>query len=300
MGNSVAALPALQLFKGHTIHQRFTPVTHRFSYRLFLLDLDIDRLADAQKQSALFSVNRPNLFSFRTRDHGDRTSDDLRPWAEDMFAEAGIVLGGGPIRLITLARHLFYKFAPISLWYGYDQTGELRGIIYEVNNTFGQSHCYVAKTDGARSQHDVDKQLYVSPFFDVTGQYRFTLRTPDDQLSLVIENRLEGDRQHMATIKARAAKADSLAFLKAMLARPLSSLGVSIAIHFEALRLWIKGAGYRSNPGAPKTSATQAQSTETRSTEVQAADPKLAQPVPKDKDTPATPRPPEQELSPSP
>jgi len=256
MADSMTALPAMRLYKGHTTHQRFTPVSHKFSYRLFLLDLDIDRLDEAGKQSKLFSINRPNLFSFQTSDHGNRQDTNLRPWAEEIFASAGLFLNGGTIRLVTLARHLFYKFAPISLWYGYDQTGTLRGIIYEVNNTFGQSHCYVAKTDGERSQHDADKHLYVSPFFDVSGQYRFTMRAPDDRLSLVIENLLEGERQHIATIKARAAKASGPAFLKAFLIRPLSSFGITLAIHFEAFKLWIKGAGYRSNPGAPRTPAT--------------------------------------------
>ncbi|MEO9969522.1 MAG: DUF1365 domain-containing protein [Hyphomonadaceae bacterium] len=258
MVDPLPTTPALRLFKGRTAHQRFTPVEHKFSYRLFLIDLDIDRLDEASKQSRLFSVNRANLFSFRSTDHGNRRDVDLRPWADAIFADAGIDLGGGPIRLVTLARHLFYKFAPISLWFGYDNSGSVVGIIYEVNNTFGQSHCYVANVDGARSVHDADKKLYVSPFFDVTGQYRFTLRTPDDKLSLVIENMLEGKRQHMASIQARAFNATGMAFAVAAIFRPLSSFGVSMAIHFEALKLWIKKAGYRSNPGAPVTASTKA------------------------------------------
>lgn len=263
MADAHSLLPALRLFKGHTAHQRFTPVEHRFSYRLFLLDLDIDRLDEASSQSRFFSVNRTNLFSFRTADHGFRRDEDLRPWAEEMFRGAGIQLGGGAIRLVTLARHLFYKFAPISLWFGYDASGALAGIIYEVNNTFGQSHCYVAETDGARSQHIADKKLYVSPFFDISGQYRFTLRTPEDRMSLVIENILDGERQHMASIKAKAFEASSSAFIAAAILRPLSSFGVTLAIHLEALKLWIKRAGYRSNPGAPKTASTEAKSIKT-------------------------------------
>jgi len=251
MASSPSPLPALRLFKGHTAHQRFTPVEHKFSYRLFLLDLDIDRLDEANGQSGLFSVNGVNLFSFRPQDHGNREDTNLRPWAEHMFAGAGIQLDGGTIRLVTLPRHLFYKFAPISLWFGYDPSGALSGIIYEVNNTFGQSHSYVARADGKRSQHKARKQLYVSPFFDVTGNYKFTLRAPDDQLGLVIENMVLGERQHMASIKAKALKANNRAFAAAAILHPLSSLGVTLAIHYEALKLWIKGAGYRSNPGAP-------------------------------------------------
>ena len=258
MPEHIDSLPAMRLFKGHTMHKRFAPVEHQFRYRLFLLDLDIDRLEDAHRQSRLFSIDRPNLFSFKPTEHGNRRDADLRPWAEQRFQEAGIELEGGKIRLVTLARHLFYKFAPISLWFGYDRAGKLRGIIYEVNNTFGQTHSYVAPITEARSQHEADKALYVSPFFDVSGKYRFTLRPPTDKLSLVVEN-LQGDEcQHMATIKGSAHAATSFAFLTAAAVRPLSSVGVSLAIHFEALRLWIKGAGYRSSPGPPATAASSA------------------------------------------
>ena len=258
MPEPMTNLPAMRLFKGHTMHKRFVPIEHQFRYRLFLLDLDIDRLDEADQQSRLFSIDRPNLFAFKPTDHGNRNDRELRPWAELRFKEAGIDLQGGTIRLVTLARHLFYKFAPISLWFGYDRAGRLQGIIYEVNNTFEQSHCYVAPTTGARSQHEADKALYVSPFFDVTGQYRFTVRAPSDTLSLVIENMMENKRQHMATIKASAHAATGFEFLAASVLRPFSSIGVSLAIHFEALKLWIKGAGYRPSPGPPATPASSA------------------------------------------
>ena len=131
---------ALRLFRGHTTHQRSVPFTHRFKYSLSLIELDVDRLDDAARQSSLFSIDKPHLFSFRRRDHGERKDKDLRQWAERHFIEAGIDLEGGAVRLLTFPRHLFYKFAPISLWMGYGPDGELRGILYEVNNTFGETH----------------------------------------------------------------------------------------------------------------------------------------------------------------
>lgn len=241
-------LPALMIYQGETRHARYVPFQQDFSYKLFLIDIDIDRLAEANKQARCFAVDRPGLFSFARADHANRKAEPLRPWALAAFAEAGILLEDGPIRLVTLPRHLFYKFAPISLWFGYGPKGDLRGIIYEVNNTFGESHCYVAPVSEPRAQHEADKQLYVSPFFDVTGKYRFTLRAPDEHLSLVIENIVDGTRTHMASLTARRAPATSFAFLKASLTRPFSTLGVTLAIHWEALKLWLKKAGYRSRP----------------------------------------------------
>lgn len=258
-GSASSVHPALMLYKGQTQHTRFVPFEQSFAYKLFLLDIDIDRLEEAAAQSACFAVDKPGLFAFRRRDHGARRDIPLRPWATDMFASAGITLDGGTIRLVTLPRHLFYKFAPISLWFGYGPAGDLRGVIYEVNNTFGDTHAYVGAVDGARTQHIADKQMYVSPFFDVTGKYRFTLRAPDDRLSLTIDNLVEGERTHMANIKARRAPATNGTLLKAAVTRPFSTLGVSVGIHFEALKLWLRKAGYRSRPAPPDTPMSTAQ-----------------------------------------
>ena len=246
--NAPHTQPALSILAGHTRHTRFVPFEQSFSYKLFLLDIDIDRLEEASKQAACFAVERPALFSFRRRDHGARTDTPLRPWAEKMFADAGIDLDGGAIRLITLPRHLFYKFSPISLWFGYHANGKLTGIIYEVNNTFGDTHAYVGEVNSERSQQEADKQLYVSPFFDVAGKYRFTLRNPINALSLIIENLEDNTRTHMATIQAKRLPATTGAFVKAALTHPLSTHRVSLGIHYEAFKLWVKKAGYRSRP----------------------------------------------------
>ena len=110
--------PAIRLYKGRTTHVRYTPFERRFDYRIFMIDVDIDRLEEASKSSWLFSIGSPNLFSFKQTDHGARQKAPLRPWAEAELAKAGVKLDGGSIRLVTFPRGLFYKFAPISIWYG--------------------------------------------------------------------------------------------------------------------------------------------------------------------------------------
>ncbi|MEO0981765.1 MAG: DUF1365 domain-containing protein [Pseudomonadota bacterium] len=261
----------MRLFDGRTVHARFTPFEQRFSYRLFLIDIDIDRLEAANRQSALFSVDRPNLFSFRRKDHGPKDGSTLRPWATDMFGQADIDLNGGPIRLTTFPRHLFYKFAPISLWFGYGPDGALRGLIYEVNNTFGETHCYVATIGAKDSCHEAKKRFHVSPFFDVSGRYRFTLREPHTRLSLVVDTLHDADRTHTATMTGRAIPATDAAFARASLARPLSTLGVTAGIHWEALKIWRKGAKYRSKPAAPIIGHTIARSAQPLASETKSA-----------------------------
>ena len=241
--------PALQLLKGHTVHQRSEPFLHRFKYGLSLIDLDIDRLDEAAKQSALFGVDRSSLFSFRRADHGAKKPAALRPWAEMQFLKAGIDLNGGVIRLVTFPRHAFYKFAPISLWLGYAPTGDLVGILYEVNNTFGETHIYVAATpEGAVAKHATDKVFHVSPFFDVSGTYQFSLKRTANQLNLVVATVQDGRQSHVATIAAKAHPATSTAWLGLAITKPLSSLAVTAAIHWQALKLWLKGAKYHSKP----------------------------------------------------
>ena len=238
--------PALSILKGHTVHQRSIPFVHRFKYGLALIDLDIDRLDEADKQTGCFSVNRSGLFSFNRKDHGAREEAPLRPWAEEQFHSAGVELDGGAIRLVTFPRHAFYKFAPISLWLGHGPDGALRGILYEVNNTFGETHTYVAATpEASRHQHDTDKAFHVSPFFDVSGTYEFTLKRSEEQLSLVVATKTKSGQSHVATISAKSSPATNAAFA---LTKPFSTLGVTLAIHWQALKLWLKGAKYHSKP----------------------------------------------------
>lgn len=241
--------PALQILKGHTVHQRSIPFVHRFKYGLALIDLDIDRLDEADQQTRRFSVDRSGLFSFNRKDHGARKDAPLRPWAEKQFEDGGIELDGGAIRLITFPRHAFYKFAPISLWLGHGPDGALRGILYEVNNTFGESHTYVAATpEQSRHKHDTDKVFHVSPFFDISGAYEFTLKRTDEHLSLVVATQTKTGQSHVATISAKAVPATNAAFTGLAITEPFSSLGVTFAIHWQALKLWLKGAKYHSKP----------------------------------------------------
>lgn len=253
--------PALSLLEGRTVHVRHTPFEQRFSYRLFMIDIDIDRLHDAGRSSALFSINRPSLYGFSAKDHGDG-SGDLRGWADGRFAEAGVDLKGGTVRLVTFPRHLFYKFAPLSIWLGHDANGRLAGVLYEVRNTFGERHTYIAPMASPKTKMQAEKAFHVSPFFDVSGRYRFTLHASETRFDLVVETLHGRRRSHMANIKTRRRAATSGRLLRAALLRPASSLGVTFAIHWEALKLWIRGAGYRARPSAPATEHTLARPAE--------------------------------------
>lgn len=257
-------LPAARLWFGKTTHRREKPFVRSFSHRIAMLEIDIDRLEDAGRVSRLFSINRGNLIAFHTADYGPRTkAAPLRPWAERMFAEAGISLAGGPIRLLTFPRVLGYGFAPISLWQGFGPDGGLRGVIYEVHNTFGETHAYVSALNPASAPQHAEKNFFVSPFFDVSGDYRFGLRQSDDAIALTVENISADGRHHVAGLSLRPRHLTSGQVLKWMCAMPISGLGVMFAIHWQALHLWLKGAGYRDKPDQRARRATLARSGKT-------------------------------------
>jgi DUF1365 family protein len=224
------------------------PFRRSFAHRIAMLEIDIDRLEEAGRLSHLFSVERGNVISFRSTDHGARNAAvPLRAWAEARYAEANIELDGGAIRLVTFPRVFGYGFAPISLWFGYGPDGECRGVIYEVHNTFGETHWYVGAFDGGQSAR-APKEFHVSPFLGVTGHYRFTLGQSEEAMRLIVENLGKDGRLHVASLDVRPRTLTSGAIGQWLLAMPFSGLGVIIAIHWQALGLWMKGARYHIKP----------------------------------------------------
>lgn len=248
----------LSIFTGHTLHKRTRPFAHAFSYRLAFICIDLGRLDDAERQSRLFSVGRFNLFAFHPRDHGIRDGSDLAAWAREKFAEAGLSLpGSAQITLLCQPRILGYQFNPISVFEARDMNGRHLGAIYEVHNTFGEVHAYVAPFDTHQSaHHSAKKRFHVSPFFDVSGRYRFALRSGPRQFRLSIVKRDGDGPDFSATMSMTRSRATSPGFARLFTSQPFSTFKTIAAIHFEALKLWLKGGRYHSRPAPPEPSVT--------------------------------------------
>lgn len=241
------------LYFGAVMHHRLIPFRHRFRYRVFSLWLDLDELTGPLKRLALLKHNRFALFSFHDRDHGPRDGSDLRPWVEARLAESGLDLSGGAIRLLCFPRLLGYVFNPLSVYFCYDRDETLRALVYEVKNTLGDQHSYTLEVPANRNTGEAiaqtcDKRFYVSPFIGMTSTYRFRVKEPGEHLSLLIRQSVPEGEQLVATLHGNRRPLTDAGLLAAFLRYPLMTVKVIGAIHWEALRLWLKGARYYSRP----------------------------------------------------
>ena len=258
---------AAALYVGDVMHARLKPVGHRFNYRVMSLLIDLDRLEVADRQTPLFGVNRRALYSFHEADHGDRDGSSLRLYAQRCAAEHGIDLTGGRILLLCYPRLFGYTFNPLSVYFCYGADGQPALLIYEVRNTFGDIHAYVlpvksGDVSAAGIRQTQDKRFYVSPFVEMAMRYHFRVTLPSNGVKLRI---LETDREGpllSATFNGHRRPLSTQELLRSFLSLPMVTLKVVAAIHWEALRLWLKGVRLVPRPGkaADESLATEARS----------------------------------------
>ncbi len=249
------------LYFGKVMHKRLRPFEHAFTYRVFSLYLDLDDLAACGRGLRCLSHNRWNLFSFHDRDHGPRDGQPLRPWIDSRLKEAGIDLAGGPVRLLCYPRVLGYVFNPLSIWFCHHADGSLRALLYEVSNTFGESHSYLLPVEATQRGGDpiaqsAEKRLYVSPFIGMASRYHFRLAVPGDKLAVAIRQEVPEGGQLLARQSGRRRDLSDRNLLRAFFTYPLMTVKVIAAIHWEALRLWRRGARFEPRPQAPRQQVT--------------------------------------------
>ncbi|MDR6871593.1 DUF1365 family protein [Bosea sp. BE125] len=217
-----------------------------------LLDLDeIDRLA-ANLRS--FSRNRFNLYAFRDADYGDRSGRPLRVQVGEALASAGIAWDDASIRLLTMPRILGYAFNPFSAYFCYRRDGSLCATVYEVHNTFGETHSYVAPATatGEQLRQEARKVFHVSPFMGLAMHYAFQVMAPGEHVSIAIDGHDAAGRLIAATMSGKRAEISDATLLRLLATHPLLTLKVTAAIYWHALRLLAKGIPWRRHPAPPE------------------------------------------------
>ncbi len=278
-GSGDATKAPLRLARGTVVHARLRPTPHKLRYRMTSIHLDLDALSDAAASCRLFSVNRVNVFAFHERDHG---FGDARPLAlqirqllrarvPDIASDLADGIDGLRLHVLCYPRVLNYVFNPLTVYFAQDAHGTLRAIVYEVNNTFGQRHFYVAPVSPAapaavgahqNARQNAEKCFYVSPFNSQTGRYRFHVTLGDDRV--VIGILLDDDRGPMfkAHFAGMLAPASDARLARLFAIDPVMTVKAYAGIHIEAARLWMKGLRLVKRPEAPSHGVSRAQTVE--------------------------------------
>ena len=248
-----------QIGVGVVRHRRLRPAQNAFDYRTYFLMLPMRSLRE-QACTAL-RRNRFGLIAFHDRDHGDG-GDDALAWLDELLHAEGIHDAEGEVWLQTYPRVLGYVFKPVSFWHCERIDGSLAAILVEVNNTFGERHCYLLAGDSLGYGRDLQarKVFHVSPFSPIAGGYRFRfMRThsPDGERSVARIDHEDADGALLQTsLSGRLAPLTRASARAAFFGMPLMTLGVIARIHWQALRVWLKRVPYVKKPAPPETFVT--------------------------------------------
>lgn len=243
------------IYCGQVRHRRNQPVVHDFDYRLFMMYLDLAELPGLFSGRWFWSARRPALARFRREDHLGDANIPLDEAVRELVEEETGMRPDGPVRLLTQLSYFGYVFNPVSFYYCFnaDDT-ELETIVAEVNNTpWGERHCYVLPQSmnhgaGGHKRYFPHKEMHVSPFMQMDVDYDWRFNTPGEKLVVHMENARKGKKIFDATMRfeRREISAGSLAGI--LVSYPLMTVKIIAAIHWQALKLWLKGAPVHDHP----------------------------------------------------
>jgi uncharacterized protein len=248
------------LCSGTVMHARHHPVEHRFHYPLFFLRLPMSRIESLG--SKLLGINRKAPLRFDFRDHGRRDGSHPLPWVRELLASNGVAAADGEVVVQTLPRVFGYVFNPVSFWFCHDRDGGLRAVVCEVSNTFGECHNYLVVHEDGRCIQSGDvlwaaKVFHVSPFFPVSGRYRFRFGSTRG-VHLAAIDYFDNDQRVLTTrLAGRPQPLGDANLARALLRFPLQTVAVMARIHWHALWLWIKRIPFHHKPEPPLEQTTQ-------------------------------------------
>lgn len=259
---------AAVLYSIRVMHARRVAPLYRFVYQIFSVLFDIDRLDELARSRKLFSHNRFNLLSFDDRDHGRGERGGLRRWAEGICATQNIALDGGRIRLLAQPRMFGWAFNPVSFWYCEHADGSLRAVIAEVRNTFGEKHSYLLSSASRKANasaglplpYDVvlnkEKCFHVSPLFDLEGRYHFKFGEPGVKLAVQLNETRQGAPLIDTAMAGTAKPFSDAEIARQVLRMPVQAVKVLAGIHWQALKIWLRGARFHKKPKPPTAEVT--------------------------------------------
>jgi uncharacterized protein len=253
------------LYVGRVTHRRVRPQPYLLRHSAFWLLIDLDELDVLDKRLWLFSRNRVNVTSVYESDHGEQTQEPLRSQVERRLRAENIDLNGGRVRLLCMPRIFGYAFNPLSIYFCERPNGTLAAIIYEVRNTFGGRHHYVIAVDAGGEtvlrQH-CRKCFYVSPFLDMDLHYEFRIIPTRGKIGIAIAACDASGPILLASLMGRRRTLNDTSMLLMLIRVPFLTFKVIAAIHWHALRMWLKGFALKPPPTSFKQAITLQQTVE--------------------------------------
>ena len=249
----------MQIVPLRIFHARSRPRRNAFAYRLCAVAIHADDFRKGRK-CALFSIDEPNLFTLRTRDYADGKTDPVQ-WVRNALEGFQIAAADGRIMLLTLPRIFGLAFNPVSFWFCFDDGGCLRAVLAEVNNTFGERHFYLCchadrRPIGRTDRLGVRKVFHVSPFLDISGEYRFGFDCSARRIAVSIDLIDETGLALATSLWGAPMPLTSSRLLAALAGVPMQAIKVIGLIHWQALKLMHKGVRYRHKPVPPAQTIT--------------------------------------------
>ena len=247
-------MKTVQHIAGHTYHGRKGEIANGFRYGVDFVLLDMD---ETIKTPRLFSRNARNVTSVFDADHGGLPHEGKGVvWVRDVLKAHEIELAGS-IQLLAQPRVFGHVFNPVSFWLCHDTDERLCAVIAEVTNTYGDRHSYLCHHGDLRPIVPSDrlksrKLMHVSPFQPVEGGYEFRFDMTDDRIGIFIDYTSQAGGL-IATLTGPRTPLSNLSILKFCIRRPFGSRRVLTLIHWQALKLWWKGAGFRNRPTPPSS-----------------------------------------------
>jgi DUF1365 family protein len=247
---------ASAIYTGTLRHRRTGPAANAFRYGVYQLLLNIDEIPGLAKDIPVLGFNRFNVTSFHDRDHMRDRPGTVREKLADWLRERDIELDDGPILLLTNLRVLGYIFNPVSYYYCYAKDGSLRFVVAEVNNTFGETYCYLLddlESLGGRALLSPQKKVFhVSPFIEINDvRYDWIVTPPGESLTVHIDEYRRDEKFFDATLNLKRRPLNTRNLLGVLLRHPHITARTVFLIHWQALRLWLKKAPFFRKPTPP-------------------------------------------------
>lgn len=255
------------IYEGQVRHRRFLPRSHEFSYRLYMMYIDLDEIPGLFDRFWFWSAHRFNLAWFKRSDHLGDANVPLKQAVREMLFERTGIKTEGPIRLLTHCRYFGFGFNPVSFYYCYDRNDTcVEHIIAEVNNTpWGEQYCYLLcesenkmknKTPAGHKQYRPIKDFHVSPFMPMNIQYDWRFNQPGQRLTVHMQNFENANKLFDATLDLEYQPIKSSSMARVLLQYPAITLKVVAGIYFEAMRLLMKRIPFYDHPAISRKSVS--------------------------------------------